>query len=178
MTAMRKVGILIERQRAFGRQLCTGIVQYAQTRDDWSLSMLDWDDLKRPSRFRDFDGFVVRVLNKKIADFFSRMGKPVVDVFEGHATKRFVKVIQHAARISQLAVRHFMNHHFATFGFFGYEGVEYSDMRRDAFVASLRQRRRECHVYHTPSSALKDFEYVVMRAEKYSADQERQTISD
>ena len=37
---MKKIGILIERQRAFGRQLCSGIVKYAHTREDWTLELV------------------------------------------------------------------------------------------------------------------------------------------
>ena len=113
---MKKIGILIERQRAFGRQLCSGIVQYAQTCDDWSLTMLDWDDLTGTSHLKGFDGFIVRVTNDDIAKTFAQTGKPLVDVFEGCTSQPFVKVIQDATRISQLAVRHFILHHFSAFG--------------------------------------------------------------
>ena len=174
---MKKIGILIERQRAFGRQLCSGIVQYAQTRDDWSLTMLDWDDLTHTSRLKGFDGFIVRVINDEIARTFAQTGKPVVDVFEGRNSQPFVKVIQDATRISQLAVRHFILHHFSAFGFFGHEGMAYSDMRRHAFVECLRLHRMGCFIYNTPASAIRNFEYNVMKKEKYSADSDERSIA-
>ena len=174
---MKKIGILIERQRAFGRQLCSGIVQYAQTCDDWSLTMLDWDDLTCTSHLKGFDGFIVRVTNDDVAKTFAQTGKPLVDVFEGCTSQPFVKVIQDATRISQLAVRHFILHHFSTFGFFGHEGMAYSDMRRHAFVECLRLHRMGCFIYNTPASAIRNFEYNVMKKEKYSADSEERSIA-
>ena len=174
---MRKIGILIERQRAFGRQLCSGIVQYAQTCDDWSLTMLDWDDLTYSSRLKGLDGLIVRVINDGIAKTFAQTGKPLVDVFEGCTSQPFVKVIQDATRISQLAVRHFILHHFSTFGFFGHEGMAYSDMRRRAFVECLRLHRMGCFIYKAPASAIQNFEYNVMKKEKYSADSEERAIA-
>ena len=174
---MKKIGILIERQRAFGRQLCSGIVQYAQTCDDWSLTMLDWDDLTCTSHLKGFDGFIVRVTNDAVAKTFAQTGKPLVDVFEGCTSQPFVKVIQDATRISQLAVRHFILHHFSAFGFFGHEGMAYSDMRRHAFVECLRLHRMGCFIYDTPASAIRNFEYNVMKKEKYSADSEERSIA-
>ncbi|MBQ3288623.1 MAG: DNA-binding transcriptional regulator [Kiritimatiellae bacterium] len=174
---MRKIGILIERQRAFGRQLCSGIVQHAQTCDAWSLTMLDWDDLTYTSRLKGFDGFIVRVINDEIAKTFAQTGKPLVDVFEGCASQPFVKVIQDATGISQFAARHFIQHHFTTFGFFGHEGMAYSDMRRLAFVECLRLHHMGCFIYNTPASAIRNFEYNVMTKEKYSADSEERSIA-
>ena len=174
---MKKIGILVERQRAFGRQLCSGIVRYAQTCDDWSLTMLDWDDLTCTSHLKGFDGFIVRLTNDDVAKTFAQTGKPLVDVFEGCTSQPFVKVIQDATRISQLAVRHFILHHFSTFGFFGHEGMAYSDMRRHAFVECLRLHRMGCFIYNTPASAIRNFEYNVMKKEKYSADSEERSIA-
>lgn len=175
---MRKIGILIERQRAFGRQLCSGIIQYAQTRDDWSLTMLDWDDLAHASRLAEFDGFIVRVINDEIAKIFAKTGKPVIDVFEGDHAQPFVKVIQDAEDVSRLAADHFIQHRFTTFGFFGHEGVAYSDFRRDAFVETLRRHGHRCAIYHTPQTVIKNFEYAVMRKEMYSVGAETRSIAN
>lgn len=174
---MRKIGILIERQRAFGRQLCTGIVHYSQTREDWQLTMLDMDDLTHASRLAGFDGFIIRVINDEIAKIFAKTGKPVVDVFEGVHAQPFVKVIQDAEEVSRLAAEHFIQHRFTAFGFFGHEGVSYSDLRRDAFVERLRPHGYDCAIYHTPQAVIRNFEYAVMRKEMYSADAEMRSIA-
>ena len=174
---MRNIGILIERQRAFGRRLCTGIVQYAQTREDWQLTMLDMDDLVHPAHLAGFDGFIARVINGEIARTFAKVGRPVVDVFEGDRAQRFAKVVQDAEKISGLAAEHFLQHRFTKFGFFGHEGIAYSDLRRDAFVGRLRLNGHDCTVYRTPQAVIRNFEYTVMRKEMYSTSSEARSIA-
>lgn len=174
---MRKIGILIERHRAFGRQLCNGVIKYAQANEGWALEMLDTDDLEHPSHLIGFDGFIVRAINDEIARAFAKIGKPVVDVFENKHPQKFVRVMHDAKGIASLAVEHFLQHRFTTFGFFGHEGQQYSDLRRDAFVKCLRRHGHTCAVYQTPQSALRDFEYTVMRKELYTTGSETRLIA-
>jgi len=174
---MRKIGILIERQRAYGRQLCEGIVRFAQSHGDWALGMLEWDDLQNPALLSDYDGFIARILNDQIAEVLSRTGKPVVDVFVSRKRAGVSSSDQHARRIAQLAVRHFVEHKFTRFAFFGHEGKRYSDLRRDAFVHCLALNHFNCDVYRPPKSALKAFDDIVIRKERYQTGAERKSIA-
>ena len=177
MCDMRKIGILIERHRAFGRQLCHGIIKHAQANERWAIEMLATDDLRHPSNLAGFDGFIVRAISDEIAKVFAKSGRPVVDVFESNHPQKFAKVMQDAEGISRLAVEHFLQHRFTTFGFFGHEGEQYSDLRRDAFVAGLQKCGHGCTVYRTPQSAIRDFEYTVMRKELYTTGSETRSIA-
>ena len=173
---MKKIGILIERERAFSRELCRGIIQYAQDCKDWTLTMLDFESLINQAALEKFDGFIIRAINKRIVKSFAASQKPVIDLFEEMTSSPFVRVMQNPTKISQMAVRHFIQHHFSTFGFFGHEGVIYSDLRREAFVECLRLHHKECFIYQTPQSAVRNFERDVMIREKYSVNQEKRTI--
>ena len=173
---MQKIGIFIERQRAFGRKLCDGVSRYARNHGGWSMTMLDWDDFSRPERFRLFDGFIARLLNKRISNVLNDTARPVVNVFETDDSGNAIQVMQDATAIARLAVRHFIDHRFENFAFFGHEGILYSDLRRQAFVDLLKGEGFECNVYPTPPANLRDFEYSVMRFEKYSANAERRAI--
>ena len=42
-----KVGLLVERSRAFGRELCEGVITFAQERGDWELHFMDAADVRR-----------------------------------------------------------------------------------------------------------------------------------
>ena len=173
---MKKIGILIERERAFSRELCRGIIQYAQDCKDWTLTMLDFESLINQAALEKFDGFIIRAINKRIVKSFAASQKPVIDLFEEMISSPFVRVMQNPTKISQMAVRHFMQHHFSTFGFFGHEGVIYSDLRREAFVECLRLHHKKCFIYQTPQSAVRNFERDVMIREKYSVNQEKRAI--
>ena len=78
---MKAIGIIIERQRAYGRRLCEGIVRFAKERKDWSLRVVEFQEIRGTTKLRSYDGFIARVMNNKIADILANTGKPVVDVF-------------------------------------------------------------------------------------------------
>ena len=174
--AMKKIGILIERQRAYGRQLCEGIVRFAHARNDWTLNMLGWEDLHRSDRLKTFDGFVARLINDQISDTLERTLKPVVDVYVGRKRDGISSSDQTALEIGQMAAQHFIEHRFTNFAFFGHEGKPYSDLRRDAFVRCLQANHFSCKIYKTPQSALQAFDEVVLRQERYQVGQERKSI--
>lgn len=173
---MRKVGILIERQRAYGRQLCEGIVRFMQTRNDWTLNMLEWEDLHSANRLRKFDGFIARIINDKVAQTFRQVNRPVIDVYVSRERMGVGTADQQPRLIGQMAVRHFIEHKFNRFAFFGHEGKRYSDLRRDAFVHCLKLNHFSCNVYQAPPSVLKDFDEVVLRKEIYRVGRERKSI--
>lgn len=173
---MKKIGILIERQRAYGRQLCEGIVRFTQTRKDWTLSMLEWEDLKHPDLLREFDGFIARLINDEVADFLQRTHKPIVDVYVSQEREGIASSDQLARRIGQMAVRHFIEHMFTRFAFFGHEGKRYSDLRKNAFIRCLQLNHFTCDVYKPPKSALKSFDEIVLRQERYQVGAERKAI--
>jgi len=173
---MKKIGILIERQRGYGRQLCEGVVRFAQTQGDWALGMLEWDDLKRADRLKGFDGFIARIINDQVADVFRRTNKPVVDVYTSRLRPEFSSADQWARCIGQMAVRHFVEHRFTRFGFFGHEGKRYSDLRRDAFVHCLALNHFPCSIYQPPLSSLRHFDEVVLQKESYRIGAERKHI--
>ena len=62
---MKTIGILIERQRMYGRRLCEGIIRFARERTDWSLKIVDFADLQHPARLSSCDGFIARVMDDR-----------------------------------------------------------------------------------------------------------------
>jgi LacI family transcriptional regulator len=173
---MKKIGILIERQRAYGRQLCEGIVRFAQERSDWVLNMLEWEDLQHIDRLKKFDGFIVRIFNEQVASVMKLTNKPIVDVYVSRERAGVASSDQLARCIGQMAVRHFIEHKFTRFAFFGHEGKRYSDLRRDAFVHCLKLNHFACDVYKASKSALQAFDKIVLRRERYQVDSERKSI--
>ena len=165
---MKRIGILIERQRAYGRSICLGVSRFAQENADWSLQMLEWADADNPQRLQKFDGFIVRILNERIAETFTNTRKPVVDVFHEQDWPGISSVDQHACLIGQLAARHFIEHKFWQFAFCGFNGRSYSDKRREAFCRCLKFNHFSCSVYDSPPSVLTDFDNTIIRQERLS----------
>lgn len=167
MLRMKQIGIIIERQRAYGRNLCEGIVRFARERSDWSLNMFSFEDLRQARELRRCDGFIARVINDEIGDTLLGIGKPVVDVYVNRVRGEFASADQNADRIGELAVRHFLEHRFTRFAFFGHESHRYSDLRRDAFRRCLAAEGLDCEVYQPPKSIKFDFDRTVIYREQY-----------
>ena len=174
---MKTIGIIIERQRAYGRRLCEGIVRFARERKDWLLRIVEFSEIRRNPRLRSHDGFIARVMNDEIADILADTGKPVVDVFLEKPIPGFAGVDQNARMVGQMAARHFIEHRFTNFAFCGYDGRRYSDDRRNAFVHCLKLNHFECECYRTPSAALKDFEESVVMREHFGMPSDAKSLS-
>jgi len=174
---MRKIGIIIERQRAYGRRLCEGIVRFARERKDWSLRVIEFSEIHGGLRRRNYDGFIARVMNREIADSLANTGKPTVDVFFESPIPGFAAVDQNARLVGQVAARHFIEHRFTNFAFCGYDGRRYSDDRRNAFVRCLELNHYGCDCYRTPSAALKDFEESVVMREHFGMPSDAKPLS-
>ena len=163
----KTIGILIERQRAYGRRLCEGIVRFAKERGDWSLRIIEFGELAAKLRKGRYDGIIARVMNDRIADALLRVGCPVVDVFCEKPMPSFGATDQDADAVGQMAAQHFIEHKFTQFAFCGYDGRTYSDMRFRAFERTLGQNHFKCLRYKTPASALKDFDESVVMRERF-----------
>ena len=76
-----RIALQIEKSRAHGRALLTGIADYALERTDWRLELVEPERLSRASYLAQFDGLIVRVMDDRTAAALLRSGKPVVDTY-------------------------------------------------------------------------------------------------
>ena len=164
---METIGILIERQRTYGRRLCEGIIRFARERTNWTLRIVDFMNLPQIAHNKDIDGFIARVMDDRAEEQLRATGKPVVDVFFERPRMGFAAADQNALLVGQMAAQHFIEHRFTNFAFCGYNGRSYSDRRRDAFIQCLEQNHFGCAIYRTPPSALKDFNNSVVLQERF-----------
>ena len=164
---MAIIGILIERQRTYGRRLCEGIIRFARERTNWTLRIVDFINPPHIAHNKDIDGFIARVMDDRAEEQLRATGKPVVDVFFERPRMGFAAADQNALLVGQMAAQHFIEHRFTNFAFCGYNGRSYSDRRRDAFIQCLEQNHFGCAIYRTPPSALKDFNNSVVLQERF-----------
>ena len=165
---MKRIGIFVERQRAWGRQLCEGIAAFAQAKARWELATLEREDLRNPRLLDGFDGFVARVSSAEVAEPLRRTGKAVADVScEMKLDAPFARgVLQDNRAIGVLAARHFIEHRFAHFAFCGFDGKRFSDERRDAFARCLELNHFDCLLYRSPKCALAGLDAAIAHAER------------
>lgn len=163
----KSIGVLVERQRAYGRRFCEGAASFACECPGISLGMLEWSDLKDPRRLSGYDAFIVRVLDDRMEQILRRARKPVVDVFYGKRRAGFGVADLDNAAIGNLAAEHFVSRGFREFAYCGYNGINFSDVRRATFVTALEKVGFACHVFDARESDPDDFCENVVRGERY-----------
>ena len=163
-----RIGVLVERQRAYGRRLCEGAAAYACECQGISLGMLEWRDLENARCLSGYDAFIVRVLDDRTDRILRRMRKPVVDVFYGKRRLGFGVADLDNVAIGSLAAEHFISRGFREFAYCGYNGINFSDVRRQAFVRKVGETGTVCHVFDAGKSDVKDFGENVVRGERYA----------
>lgn len=163
-----RVGVLVERQRAYGRRFCEGAASFACECPDVSLGMLEWNDLNDARRLSAYDAFIVRILDDQMEQTLRRTHKPVVDVFYGKRRKGFGVADLDNVAIGNLAAEHLVSRGFREFAYCGYSGINFSDVRCDTFVSAIEKVGRNCHVFDSRKCNLEDFSENVVRGERYA----------
>ncbi len=139
----KRVLLWIESSRAYGRGCLLGIADYCRTHDPWRLIHVERDlEQSVPSFLAEmrFDGVISRSENREIAEGLESLGVPIVDLRGAIQPTHGHMIDTDPAGCSELAFEHFWERGLATMAFCGYEGVDWSDRRRDAFVSLAGER--------------------------------------
>src|SRR6185295_1968161 len=80
----RRVALLIETSRVYGRGLLTGVGQYHRLHGPWSIEFDEGDLLDTvPDWFKSWrgDGVIARVKTREMAEAIARLKVPAVDLY-------------------------------------------------------------------------------------------------
>ena len=163
-----RIGVLVERQRAYGRRFCEGAASFACECPGISLGMLEWRDLNDARNLSAYDAFIVRILDDRMEQSLRRTRKPVVDVFYGKRCEGFGVADLDNVAIGNLAAEHFISRGFRDFAYCGYNGINFSDVRRITFVGAIEKAGHTCHLFNARESDIEDFSENVVRGERYA----------
>ena len=75
---MKRIALIIENSREYGRGLVRGIAGYGQERRDWLLRLLTPSDISDPCSLDAYDGVVARVADARTCSTLTRCRMPVV----------------------------------------------------------------------------------------------------
>src|ERR1051326_2344422 len=154
----RRVALLIESSRAFGRGLLLGISRYVREHGPWSIFLQERSlgDLS-PGWLRNWqgEGFIARIETRSMAATIRRLGLPAVDLRHLLPNLKLPSVRTDEAAISSLASEHLLERGFRHFAFCGFNGTDYSDIRREVFAGQIHEAGFECHVFEDPGSPRK-----------------------
>src|SRR4051812_22108643 len=151
---MRRVAVLIESSRAYGRGLLRGVARYNREHGHWSVYLqphgLDHPPPPWLKRWRG-DGILVRIGDRRMLRAVLSTGLPTVDL-RGVVPDLGVPFIGVDNRaVAEMAADHLRERGLRHFGFCGLRaGVHpHLDDRREFFVSRIRSLGHEVHLYET-----------------------------
>lgn len=151
--ADRKVALLIETSKAFGRGLLAGVGRYARLHPRWSIYVEErgLDDpiprwlLADSSAADRFYGMLIRSLRLETMKQASELGIPAVYLGEENPDD-VIAVSSDDRACARLAAEHLLERHFRSFGYVGLRGYGWSESRRDCFAQCIEQSGFPCAI--------------------------------
>src|SRR5215207_4042243 len=149
----RRVALLIESSRAYGRGLLIGVAKYVRENGCWSVFLQErslGDVSPRWLRHWDGHGIIARVETRAMAQAIKRLRVPAVDLRCLLADLDMPSVRPDDAAIARLGSEHLLERGFRHFAFCGFNGADYSDLRRDMFAERISAAGFRCHIFQDP----------------------------
>lgn len=154
--ARPRVALLIESSRAYGRDLLVGIAKYIRIHGPWSIEFEEGDPGgSLPPWFGrcKWDGIIARVTTPAIARAMRRTGAPVVDLYGGLPESGFPHIRSDEDAVGRMAADHLIARGFRRFGFCGYNGADWSNLRRRGFEKRVTEAGFPCQTFENPLQA-------------------------
>ncbi|HUD47499.1 MAG TPA: XylR family transcriptional regulator [Candidatus Baltobacteraceae bacterium] len=150
----RRVALIIESSRAYGRGLFLGIGKFVREQHEWSVQSEEWkwtDAFPVWLRNWDGDGIIARVETAKMAEFIRQLGVPAVDVRGSVSGFRLPLIDTDDRKVASLAAEHLISRGFRHYAFCGFVGANYSDKRSHWFQEQLALAGFSCQTYKPPA---------------------------
>lgn len=149
----RRVALLIESSRAYGRGLFLGVAKFAREHHEWSVQSEEWkwtDSLPTWLKHWQGDGIIARVETPKMAAFIRQLGVSAVDLRGSVQGFDLPLIDTDDGQVATLAAEHLMDRGFRHYAFCGFVGANYSDKRSQFFQERLTRAGFSCQVYQPP----------------------------
>ncbi|MCD6338770.1 MAG: XylR family transcriptional regulator [Verrucomicrobia bacterium] len=150
---LKRVALLIESSRAYGRGLLQGIARYIRIHGNWSIFYQECRLGDLPEWLGEWqgDGIIARVENRRMAEAIRRKGLPAVDV-RGLLPDLGLPVVDaDNAAIVRAAMELFLRRGFKQVAFCGFAGADYSDTRSRCMEHEAKAAGLPCHIYSSSS---------------------------
>lgn len=130
---MRKIAIMVENSRAYGRAMIEGIAAFAQVKREWILRPLS-PEAAFKTDLREYNGVIARIADDRLAERLSKSPLPIVDVFCQKNRLEMAGVDSDHQAIGQRAREFFLSRGFRNLAYCGFPGTTFSDARERAFA--------------------------------------------
>jgi LacI family transcriptional regulator len=153
---MKKIVLLIETSREFGRQLLIGIASYSRINGPWSFYKEQTGLMSSIPRLTSWkpDGIIMR--NSMIKKELLKLKIPTILALHDSSCPKNLPVIKTDSRaIAKMASEHFVEKGFKNFAFCGFDNYEWSNERKIFFKKFNDEAGYKTHIYNLPKKLKK-----------------------
>jgi len=159
MAKIRKVILLIETSRAYGRGILRGIARYSRLHGPWILDRKppyyrkpgEWVRSLRRRKKLDADG-IIMVEQEKPEEIIA-MGLPTIaSPYIKERIPGVANIIGDTAKMGQMAAEHLLNRGFRQFAYCGFEDMFGARSRGESFGKRIKEAGFETYFYKQPKS--------------------------
>lgn len=150
---IKRIAVLVESSRAYGRGLIRGVCEFAKSRPDWQLL---YRESRMGQNFEDWlknwqgDGLITRITSAEEAEIVAEKGIPAVDLYGAFAHPKISRLDAEHDSIARMAADFFSKTGISNYAYCGYPGVRFSEQRCAVFKDSIEALNRDLHVYTSP----------------------------
>jgi LacI family transcriptional regulator len=145
----RRVLLLIETSRAYGRGLLEGIAAYARQHGQWTLHFEERGlEPQPPPWLKEWrgDGIISRTTTPALAKMLQATGLPVVELL-GDRRIGTARVTCDDLAMGRMALEYLLGCGLQEFAVFAYQNTWWTESHRDGFLRAAAERGCCCHVY-------------------------------
>ena len=155
----KRILLLVETSRGYGRGIVEGIARFAQEHNEWSIFFEDsglngiGDFAQIPLRKTDWDGIITRSPTLAMAQRIQKTGIPTVELLTSPDPKQtFPDIITDYVAVSNLAAEHLLECQLQHFAYFSVIDTTWSNFRRDEFSKVLSRKGYSCDIFPVEKS--------------------------
>lgn len=172
MARIRRVALLIETARGYGRGVLRGIVRYARLQDPWAFYVTPGDFKQAVPKIRQWGGtgIIARIETAETAKALLATRLPLIamDLSEGQLAagsplRRLSELASDSHQASRLAAEHLLARGFRHYAFVGFPGRVWSARREEGFCQRIGEAGFVPHLYPTPRRK-RDWEWAQEQA--------------
>jgi len=158
MPKILKIILLIERSRAFDREMLQGIVQYSNIHGPWLFYIEpeayrnDREQTYKWIKGLNADGIIAHTWEADIVKMITKLGLPTIINGKAKPTLRTFARVADQVAIGRMASKYFLERGFKHFAYCGFDDMLWSQHRGKYFSKVVAESGFETHFYRQPKA--------------------------
>lgn len=154
MKKLKRVILILETSRAFGRDLLYGITRYSRLNGRWSLYGEPRGLKSSIPKLKDWNAHGIIMRNSLIKKELIEMNLPtILALHDSKRPKNMPAICTDSESISRVAAEHLLERGLTNFGFCGYDNLEWSNGRKHYFKKIVKEAGFNTFLYDQPSDS-------------------------